>query len=310
MENHEYFWLFLIINCCSGSGTGFNDDPAIDPRLYNLDWMKSVPDETLISALSIPGTHESLSLHGGPLAKCQVWTLDQQLNLGVRYFDLHVGLWLSNQKYLYIRDSHWMFWQHAHLDEVLRIIFNFLNTHTSESVLVKVTLHGLYQGRATKLMTELIDKNRNKIWNKSSIPNMQQVRGNIVLLQSDTFNPGIENQESMFFENKKLINVEDKIRNIKSHLCDHHVVLTDTAASALSRPKTLAQTLNKQLVNFVVQHKKSSSNQGCLGVLSMNFPSADLIKNIIQLKPCNCVKGAKIGDGGRKIQLKKPLHWT
>ncbi|XP_034456201.1 uncharacterized protein LOC117770658 [Hippoglossus hippoglossus] len=155
MENHQYFWLFLIINSCSGSGTGFNDDPAIDPRLYNLDWMKSVPDETLISALSIPGTHESLSLHGGPLAKCQVWTLDKQLNLGVRYFDLHVGI---------------------------------------------------------------------------------------------------------------------------------------CAASRLSRPKTLAQTLNKQLDNFVVQHEKSSSNQGCLGVLSMNFPSADLIKNIIQLKPCNCIQ--------------------
>ncbi|XP_047200192.1 1-phosphatidylinositol phosphodiesterase-like [Hippoglossus stenolepis] len=247
MENHQYFWLFLIINSCSGSGTGFNDDPAIDPRLYNLDWMKSVPDETLISALSIPGTHESLSLHGGPLAKCQVWTLDKQLNLGVRYFDLH--------------------------------------------------------GKVTKLMTELIDKNRNKIWTKSSIPNMQQVRGNIVLLQSDTFYRGIENQESTFFENKKLINVEAKIRNIKSQLCDHHVVLTDSAASRLSRPKTLAQTLNKQLDNFVVQHEKSSSNQGCLGVLSMNFPSADLIKNIIQLKPCNCVKGGKIGDGGRKIQV-------
>ncbi|XP_039977825.1 mucin-5AC-like [Xiphias gladius] len=287
------------ITSCSGAGTGFNDHPATDPRFYNLDWMKSIPDETPVSAISIPGTHESLSLHGGPLVICQVWTLDKQLKVGLRYFDVRAGIWWHSQKHLYIRDSHWLFKQNFQFDDVLRVIFNFLNIHSSETVLVKVTLHGLFKGKVAKLMKQLIEKHRNRIWTKLSAPNMQEVRGKIVLLQSDTFNLGTKNHESFFFENNRLINVESKIRKIKSKICDHHIVLTDSAPSRFRKPKTLAKEVNKQLNEFVVQHKKSSLNQGCLGVLSMNFPSANLIKNIIQTKPCICGKG---GDG-EKLQM-------
>uniref|UniRef100_A0A8D3D5Z3 Phosphatidylinositol-specific phospholipase C X domain-containing protein n=1 Tax=Scophthalmus maximus TaxID=52904 RepID=A0A8D3D5Z3_SCOMX len=229
---------FLFIHILE-SRPGFNDDPDIDPRFYNLDWMESIPDETSVSALSIPGTHESLSLHGGPLAICQVWTLDKQLKMGLRYFDVHVGNFFYTQKYIYIRDSHWMFWQHIDFDEVLRTIFHFLNGHSSECVLVKVTIHGSFEG-------------------KPSVPNMKQVRGKIVFIKSKMFYPGTENRESFFFENKKLINVESKVRNIRSQLCGHHIVLTDSAASRFDNPKKLAQTLNKQLNNFVVQHKTCS----------------------------------------------------
>uniref|UniRef100_A0A3B4TTU4 Phosphatidylinositol-specific phospholipase C X domain-containing protein n=1 Tax=Seriola dumerili TaxID=41447 RepID=A0A3B4TTU4_SERDU len=248
--------------------------------------MKSIPDETPLSAISIPGTHGSLSLYGGPLAKCQVWTLDKQLKVGLRFFDVHAGIWLQTQDDIYIWDSHWMLSQHIRFDEALRIIFNFLNVHSSETVLLKVTLHGVFKRKVVRLMKKVIEKYRNKIWTGLSVPNMQQARGKIVLLQSDTFRPGAKNSFSLFFENHQLINVEDKIRKLKPHLCDHHIVLTDSAASRFNSPKWLAQTINKQLNDFVVQHMKSSLNQGCLGVLSMNFPSVDLIKKIIQIKQC------------------------
>ncbi|XP_054462549.1 1-phosphatidylinositol phosphodiesterase-like [Anoplopoma fimbria] len=175
------------ITFCSSSWTGFNDNSILDRKFYNLNWMKDIPENTPVSAIAIPGTHESLSLHGGPLVKCQIWTLEDQLNVGIRYFDVHAGIWLPNQKHIYVQDRHWMFWQHIRLDEVLPIILDFLK---------------------------------------------------------------------------------------------------DT--SRIKSPKMFAKKVNKQLYNFVVQHKNSSLNQGCLGVLSMNFPSADLIQNIIQLKTCSC----------------------
>nr|XP_043909225.1 1-phosphatidylinositol phosphodiesterase-like [Solea senegalensis] len=261
--------------------------------------MNAIPDETLLSALSIPGTHESLSLHGGPLLKRQVWTLDTQLKLGIRYFDMHVGIWLFNQKHISVSDSHWLFGQKIHFDEALGIFVNFLNVHRSETVLVKVTLHGLYKRKVREFMMNLIEKYRNNIWMKLSVPNMQQARGKIVLLQSDTFSIGTNNHDSYFFENGKLINVEVKIRNIKSQLCGHYIVLTNSAASAYRSPNTRAQKVNKQIYSFVDQHKKSSTNQGCIGVLSMDFPSVELIKNIIEIKPCNC-----------KHQLEQHLHLT
>ncbi|XP_034748674.1 1-phosphatidylinositol phosphodiesterase-like, partial [Etheostoma cragini] len=285
------------ITTCSGSGTGFNDVPNLDPELYNLNWMKSIPERTSVSAISIPGTHESLTLHGGPLAKCQVWTLKDQLNVGIRYFDVHVGIWLPTQNHIYIRDRHWMFSQHIQFDEVLRTVSDFLTVHSTETVLMKVTLQGLYKRKVEEeLLKKLIQKFKKKIWNKLSVPNMEQARGKIVFLQSNMFNAGTLNHESFFIKYNKLINVEDKIKQIKPHLCDHHIVLTDSEASRFESPKNVAKKVNTQLKNLVVKHKKNSLNQGCLGVVSMDFPSADLIKNIIQLKPCNCGKGKEKGQ--------------
>ena len=41
--------------------------------------MKAVEDSSRLSALSIPGSHDSLSLDGGTLARHQAWPLDLQL---------------------------------------------------------------------------------------------------------------------------------------------------------------------------------------------------------------------------------------
>lgn len=53
--------------------------------------MKTLDDNKFISDIAIPGTHDSLALHGGPAAKCQAWSLVDQLKAGIRYFDLRVS---------------------------------------------------------------------------------------------------------------------------------------------------------------------------------------------------------------------------
>uniref|UniRef100_A0A3Q3FR63 Phosphatidylinositol-specific phospholipase C X domain-containing protein n=1 Tax=Labrus bergylta TaxID=56723 RepID=A0A3Q3FR63_9LABR len=256
----------------------FNDNKALDIRFYNQNWMKSIADTTPVSAITIPGTHDSSSLYGGPLIQCQVWTLEKQLNVGIRYFDMHAGLWLPSHKQMYARNSHWKLWKLIKFDEVLEIIFNFLDAHGSETVLLKVTLHGFLQKNVGKLMNQSIKKFENRIWTAWSVPNMQQARGKIVFLRSKTYPVGTLNHESFFFEHNKLENVEDKIKSIKSHLCNDYIVQTGKAAKTHRSPKTLAKKINKRLYDFVKHHKKSSSNQGCLGVLSMDFPGADVIK--------------------------------
>ena len=43
-----------------------------------LRWMKDVPDDTLISKMTIPGTHDSYAYQGkwvGGFARCQEWTV-------------------------------------------------------------------------------------------------------------------------------------------------------------------------------------------------------------------------------------------
>ncbi len=57
-------------------------------------WMSIIPNGTPLATLSIPGTHQSPSLHNHHLksdtAKCQNLNIKQQLEIGVRFFDVRL----------------------------------------------------------------------------------------------------------------------------------------------------------------------------------------------------------------------------
>uniref|UniRef100_A0A3B3BHZ2 Phosphatidylinositol-specific phospholipase C X domain-containing protein n=1 Tax=Oryzias melastigma TaxID=30732 RepID=A0A3B3BHZ2_ORYME len=248
--------------------------------------MTFLPDETPLSAITIPGTHESLTLYGGPLAVCQIWTLKEQLRVGVRYLDVHVGIWFPTQKEIYIRDANWMFWQHMDLGKVLKEISDFLEIHKTETVLLKLSLHGLYKSKVEKSVKTMIGKFQNIVWTKMSIPTIKEVRGKIVFLRSETFKSGADNEKTQLFESNKLKNVKEKIKQIKSRICTHQIVVTENPATVLRSPKSLARRINLQLSDLIQEHKAMSSNSSCLGVLSMDFPSAETITKITHLKPC------------------------
>ncbi|MEQ2164756.1 hypothetical protein GOODEAATRI_010082 [Goodea atripinnis] len=280
--------VFIVrLTSCVSAGKGFNDKADLESSHYNTDWMRSIPDETPISAIAIPGTHESLTLRGGPLAVSQVWTLEKQLRVGVRYLDIHAGIWLPTSTDISVRDANWMFSQGITLATVFIKVFDFLDTHRSEAVLMKVTLHGLYKDKVAQMVKKLIEKFKRRIWTKVSVPKLEQVRGKIIFLQNVRFPWGTENHKSYFFESNELKDVERKIKHIKWHLCGHYILLTETAAAAHRRPKTLAKSINEQLYDFVSKWK-GSPIKGCVGILSMDFPNANLIRNIIQLGVCAC----------------------
>ena len=60
-------------------------------------WTTKLADDTLISALSIPGTHDSCSYSAKwydipPISQCQSWSVKKQLMAGVRYLDIRVKI--------------------------------------------------------------------------------------------------------------------------------------------------------------------------------------------------------------------------
>nr|XP_040045258.1 1-phosphatidylinositol phosphodiesterase-like [Gasterosteus aculeatus aculeatus] len=287
MGIHLCLWLFSIITSCSSSWNGFNDEPNLRSTFYNLNWMKDIPENTLVSAISIPGTYESFSLHGGPLVRSQVWKLKDQLNVGIRYFDMHVGIWHKHKQLnIDIRDKHFMFDQNIRLDQVIEIMLDFLE-NSADTVLLKVRIHWLFRSYVRKLIEQLIEKHEDKIWTMSSVPKMQEARGKIIIVKSETFNVGIENRDSVLCEKKKFTFGEEKIIRLKSDICNHTIIVTACVAGLTDFPKKLAKNVNKQLLKFLVE-QKYELNHNCLGVFSMNYPSPDLIKNIIQLKICQC----------------------
>lgn len=108
----------------------------------HADWMRWIPDNTSLRTMSIPGTHESLSIHGGDIPETQEdygdsgAVLTAQLDAGIRAFDVRVRAQsIANHKF---DTFHGSVNQHAWFDEVLHAFGQFLAAHPSETVLLRV----------------------------------------------------------------------------------------------------------------------------------------------------------------------------
>uniref|UniRef100_A0A3P8ZNC8 Phosphatidylinositol-specific phospholipase C X domain-containing protein n=1 Tax=Esox lucius TaxID=8010 RepID=A0A3P8ZNC8_ESOLU len=281
-----FIFLFRMFTTACGSGTGFSDDSKLNENSFKEKWMQSIPDDKLLSAVTIPGTHESLTLYGGPLIQCQAWTLENQLNAGLRYFNIRVEASIFHN-ILDVMDGHI---KHIKFHEVLNILWEFLDKHSSETVLLKVTLQGMNMKKAGKLIQKMTENSQAKVWTKTLVPKMHEARGKIIFVQSTNFNFGTLNHDTFFIGDNTFKDLEDKIQIITKHLteakenCAHAIVLTDSIATAIFiGPKSVARLVNDQLNMLIVTLKTGPDKPDCLGVISMDFPSPDIIQNIIEI---------------------------
>ena len=285
-------FLFRILTSYSVFGSGFSDSPTVDEKSFQVSWMTSVPDATLLSAISIPGTHESLTRYGGPLIQCQTLSMEKQLKAGLRYFDIHVGSWIKIQQTVDVRDGHI---KHQKFRDALETTRAFLDENSSETVLFRVTIEGFFQKTTGKLVKKLLEEFKDKLWTKTIVPQIGEVRGKIVFIQSNNFNVGTLNHNTYFKGDNKFKNIPNKMKKIKKHLeeageiCSHTLVLTESTATAFFKgPKSVAKEVNNQLNTLIMERKKGSEKPACVGVVSMDFPSSELIRNIIEIGRASC----------------------
>lgn len=96
--------------------------------------MSKLEDDVLVSSLSIPGTHDSAAYtRPWPYIATQKMDIRQQLNAGIRYFDLRCG----------IRDDvaemvHGPSLLGLRLSEVLGSMYRWLDTHPTEGLIVQI----------------------------------------------------------------------------------------------------------------------------------------------------------------------------
>lgn len=107
------------------------------PHRVNADWMRRLSDDRYLNEISIPGTHNSMSRHGGSMAATQAMSLDAQLYAGVRAFDIRLRL-VRNDLHAY----HGPVRQYATLRQILRVLRRFLCDHPGEVVLLRVRQEG------------------------------------------------------------------------------------------------------------------------------------------------------------------------
>uniref|UniRef100_A0A3P9L3F3 Phosphatidylinositol-specific phospholipase C X domain-containing protein n=1 Tax=Oryzias latipes TaxID=8090 RepID=A0A3P9L3F3_ORYLA len=182
--------------------------------LDNTDWMTSVPDETPLSTITIVGIR---LLFG----KKQVWTMKQKLKDGSRYFDINVGVWRATEKKYHIRSTKWM------VEEVLLPISIFLRTHSHETVLLRLTIHGRTKIIVDDFTNTSTEKFKDIMWTKRSVPTMKEARGKIVFLKTKSFHFGVENHKSKILDSNMLTNFDKNIELPKSDICGGQLVVTE-----------------------------------------------------------------------------------
>ena len=146
-------------------------------------WMTSLPDNSSLNALSIPGTHDS-GARFEPVsgtAKCQNLTIAQQLEAGIRFLDIRCRH-IDNAFAIH----HGSIYQNMNFDDVLVACRNFLNSHPGECIVMSVK-EEYDPSNNTRTFEQTFDtyvQNYAAIWSTgSTVPTLGQVRGKIVLLR-------------------------------------------------------------------------------------------------------------------------------
>ncbi len=103
----------------------------------NTDWMKHLPDNTLISEVSIPGTHDTMALHGGIIPQTQVLDVKSQLEMGIRYLDGRFTL-KNGELWGY----HGIIPQHVSFAQFFDTVTEFLDQHPSEVLFIGMQNEG------------------------------------------------------------------------------------------------------------------------------------------------------------------------
>ncbi len=168
-------------------------------------WMSAIRGETRLTEITIPGTHDSCArkfnndwIVSGT-AKCQNLNITEQLNAGIRFLDIRCEVDSSTYSIKTVHGSAdcWNDNDYYYLDYVLRDVYNWLDAHPSETVLVSIKEDDGNAGAAvfTSAVYEYIhgygqskyfygeSYNYNDYWYLGkSVPTLDSVRGKCVLM--------------------------------------------------------------------------------------------------------------------------------
>ena len=115
-----------------GNEGGQPTDPD-KPQVAATNWMTLLDDNTKVALLTIPGTHDAATSTCSAMGKCQTLTIPQQLECGVRAFDLRPTMDNNNTLgniYHSILDTG------VSMGDAMEYFDSFLKAHPGEGIIV------------------------------------------------------------------------------------------------------------------------------------------------------------------------------
>ncbi|XP_002739990.1 1-phosphatidylinositol phosphodiesterase-like [Saccoglossus kowalevskii] len=260
------------------------------PESYHKDWMSRLDDSCELAMLSLPGTHNSMSLHGGALTQCQSWCLTAQLDAGIRWLDIRCRHYQEG-----LPIYHSMIFQHYNLDEVFRDCVKFLQDHPTEIVVMRIRREwDTSEVDSDKTMDQKVQEHVDKwggddyFWTHHQLPTVRESRGKVVILYdyyggTVGVNYWVLDIADMWdVSNICYCAIETKWDDVRTHLDEAsdlestRMFLTySSGSSACAHPHSVAWRINPKLYDYITGAKAR------WGAVAMDFPGSELIERII-----------------------------
>uniref|UniRef100_T1JW55 Phosphatidylinositol-specific phospholipase C X domain-containing protein n=1 Tax=Tetranychus urticae TaxID=32264 RepID=T1JW55_TETUR len=270
-------------------------------NMANKNWMSTISDSVHLNHLSLPGTHDTMAFYGGPFVQTQILSLDSQLRVGVRAFDIrcrHI-----NDKF---EIHHGPIYQRSDMDKVLQSMVSFLGSFPSEVLLVRIKEEHAPRDNK-RSFAETVDFYLNKptfrgyIWKGNSTVPLGIVRGKIVILrnypskqligvpwdstliQDDYIVP------TVFSIGSKWVKVQEHLdrARLRAYQSDSFVINFLSGTSPGAYPCTIARRINKYIMDWLTRFQVDF-----IGIIYMDFPGEGLINTIIRLN-----SGIQVNNG-------------
>lgn len=126
------FTMFLLMNAFVSYAKG------------NADWMSKLNNNTPVCRVSIPGTHDTMTGHGFLNPECteeyttQTATLEEQMRLGIRYFDMRLAFNTDAKGDTILQTCHRTALIPVTAMEMLKMVTDYLKKHPKEFFIIKI----------------------------------------------------------------------------------------------------------------------------------------------------------------------------
>jgi 1-phosphatidylinositol phosphodiesterase len=168
-------------------------------------WMSKLKNETPLSALSIPGTHNSPTHYTAlPSVRCQSVSVKEQLNNGVRFLDIRVqpenpdnaskdGLILVHSAFPVSLTGN------KYFRGLIDHVFAFLDANPSETVIISLKREGI--GKSTdqqlsKILHDHYATDPGRWFTENRIPTLGETRKKVVIIRRFTLDDTLKGENN------------------------------------------------------------------------------------------------------------------
>ncbi|MEU9131701.1 phosphatidylinositol-specific phospholipase C [Kitasatospora sp. NPDC048540] len=256
------------------------------------DWMAALPSGSPLARLTVPGTHDTCSLHGGPITQTQTLSVPDQLAAGVRFLDIRCRL-IDGVFAIH----HGPVFQEIFFGDVLNQCQAFLAAHPQETLLMRVKQE--YSSAAAADFAAVFEGYRARwaglMWGESRVPQLGEVRGRIVLLADSPGLPGIgwggpltdiedDYDIGTIFEiaSRKWPETSAHLNAARAATDPQRLFLTFTSSSGWGLwPRQAADAMGSRLNGYLggLDH----GARPVLGTVPMDFVTADSVRRLYAL---------------------------